>query len=353
MQDDKVGQSEDRQEMIDEEAARWVVLLGGETVPDTDRRALQQWLDADPRHKAAFAEVSGTWQELGLMGQLGSIPQPNHKPTYQRAERPVRHIPPAPRSVAAGAPQRRKPAMLKHALALAACLVVAVTATVFWYGNPTVLLTANYRTAPGESRTITLSDGSIVDLGSDSALAVDFSDRERRVELLSGRAYFTAAPKAGPEVRPFVVASSIGTATAIGTQFSVDRIDEAVEVAVAEHSVSVGLDDGTKVSVMLNEGQSVRYAPESGLGVVETKNMDQATAWRRGKIIFSDVPLSRVIAELNRYRRGRIVIASDRLASLKVSGVFDTNDLPNALGRIVRELDLSMSSVPPLVTVIY
>lgn len=351
-----MGHSEDRQDVIDEEAARWVVLLGGGTVRDADQRALQHWLDADPRHQAAFAEANGTWQELGQMGQagqFGSIEQPLQKPRHQGMERPVRHIPAAARSASPKPSHRRGPAVLKHALALAACLVVAVAATFFWYGNPAILLTADYTTAPGERRTIALSDGTIVDLGSDSALAVDFSDLERRVELLSGRAYFTAAPKAGAETRPFVVASSIGTATAIGTQFSVDWIDEAVEVAVAEHSVSVGLDNGTKASVMLNEGQSVRYAPESGLGVVETKNMDQATAWRRGKIIFSDVPLSHVIAELNRYRRGRIVIASDRLASLKVSGVFDTNDLPNALGRIVRELNLSMSSVPPLVTVIY
>jgi transmembrane sensor len=336
------------------------VLLGGETVRDADRRALQEWLDADPRHQAAFAEASGMWQELGLAGQSGrlgsnaqEIRRPEDRAAHLRAERPARHIAPAPRSTTARTPHRQRHGVMKHALALAACLVVAVAATVFWYGNPAVLLNADYRTAPGESRTIILSDGSVVDLGSDSALAVDFSDRERRVELLSGRAYFTATPKAGAEIRPFVVASSIGTATAIGTQFSVDRIEDAVEVAVAEHSVSVGLNDGKKASVMLNEGQSVRYAPESGLGVVETKNMDQATAWRRGKIIFSDVPLSRVIAELNRYRRGRIVIASDRLASLKVSGVFDTNDLPNALGRIVRELNLSMSSMPPLVTVIY
>ncbi len=340
MQDRNVGHIRDQQDIIDEEAARWVVLLSGGSVRDEDRDLLQGWLSADPRHRAAFTEARQTWAEFGAMGELRRTADGTRA---QRQPLPVGYDRRAARSGSATA-----------VVALAACLVVAVATAFFLYGDPAVLLRADYRTAPGESRTVQLSDGSVVDLGSGSAIALHFSDRERRIELLSGRAYFTASPRTGPETRPFVVASSVGTATALGTQFSVDRIDDAVEVAVAEHSVAVDLDDGkTRASVVLNEGQAVRYGPEGGMSRVETRDIAQTTAWRRGKIIFSDVPLSHVIAELNRYRRGRIVIASDRLAGLKVSGVFDTNDLSSALGRIVSELDLSMSSVPPLITVIY
>lgn len=325
------------QDGIDEEAAKWVVLLGGESVGDADRRSLEQWLAADPRHRAMFQEASDTWKDLGELRQL-----------YRSSEeRPL--IPYSPMALSA-----KRFRILRPAIGLAACLLVAIAFGTFWYGDPATLLAADYRTMPGENRTVSLSDGTVVELGSDSALAVHFSDQERRVELLSGIAYFTVAPKAGAETRSFIVASSIGTATAMGTQFSVDRINDAVEVTVIEHKVGVSLTDpGPAHAVLLDEGQSVRYSPEDGLGAVEHKDVGQATAWRRGKLIFSDVPLSRVIAELNRYRRGRIVITSDALARLKVSGVFDTHDLDNALGRITSELKLRTASIPPLVTIIY
>lgn len=343
MQDRHVGHIKDQQDIIDEEAARWIVLLEEEPMRDDTRRSLQDWLSADPRHREAFAEAEATWNEIGALRQPDT--------GQERAKTRISAIAPGLQGEDASC---RKARRWRSALALAACLVLAVSATLFWYGDPAIMLRANYQTAPGEQRTIRLSDGSVVDLGSGSAMALQFSNSERRIELLSGRAYFTAAPKAGAEARPFVVASSGGTATALGTQFSVDRIDDAVEVTVAEHSVAVDLDGGMAgAGVVLHEGQSVRFGASGGMGKVGTTDIGRSTAWRRGKIIFSDIPLSQVIAELNRYRRGRIVIASDRLAELKVSGVFDTNDLSRALDRIVGELNLRMSSLPPLITVIY
>jgi transmembrane sensor len=216
-------------------------------------------------------------------------------------------------------------------------------------------LAADYQTAPGEHQTVALPDGSSVDLSSGSAIALHFSERERRVELLQGAAYFTAAPMGTNENRPFVVQGENGTVTALGTQFIVNRFPDAVEVSVAEHEVRVALasTDDPAASVVLSAGQSVRYSPESGIGKVGEKNIDLASAWRRGRLVFDRVPLGEVVAELNRYRRGRIVISSNSLASRNVSGVFETNDLDNALRTISQELRLRTASVPPLVTVLY
>lgn len=234
------------------------------------------------------------------------------------------------------------------------CLVAVLGFAGFWYGNPITLMAADYRTAPGEQQSVTLSDGSIVELASGSAIALHFTREERRVELLAGAAYFTAASMGDGEPRPFVVEGAGGTATALGTQFLVDRLPDAVEVVVAEHEVSVALAgmDGPSGNVVLSPGQSVRYS-QSGLGDVHEKDIEQAAAWRRGRLFFDQVSLADVVAELNRYRRGRIVIADPALASRKVSGVFETRDLDRALATIARELRLRSASVPPLVTLLY
>ncbi|MEZ2127590.1 MULTISPECIES: FecR domain-containing protein [unclassified Sinorhizobium] len=334
-----MAHSEEAQEKIEAEAAEWVIRLGGEHVTAADRHRFERWLTSDPRHRDAFDFASRTWDELA---GLKAIIEP---------AAPM--VPAMPFHAAGNHPVRVKSRYLPT-LSLAASLVVAAGLGLFWFGNPLIRMSADYVTAPGEQQSVTLSDGTVVDLGSDSALAVEFDDRERGVELLSGLAYFTAAPKAGSETRPFVVKSSVGTARALGTQFVVDKFDGAVEVTVAEHQVNVEVNGPTQSrDALLSSGQAVRYSSDGVLGKVEERDVDQATSWRRGKLIFNDVPLSKVVAELNRYRRGRIVIARDSLARLHVSGVFDTKDVGNALGRIAAELRVRTASVPPLVTVLY
>ena len=104
---------------------------------------------------------------------------------------------------------------------------------------------------------------------------------------------------------------------------------------------------------MLSPGQSIRFDRASGIGTVTQTDLDGATAWRRGRLIFDKVPLADVVTALNRYRRGRIVIADAGLADRRVSGVFETTDLAGALASITRELGVRIAALPPFVTVLY
>lgn len=336
-----MDQGVDDKQQIEAEAAEWVIRLGADTSSEQDRHAFELWRSQGLRHAQAFHFAQETWGALAALRDApGSLAADMRQPT-------VRHT--APRG-------NRQGRRLRLAAGVAlTCLVTAIGMTSFWYGNPLTLMAADYRTAPGEQQTVTLPDGSVVELASGSAIALHFSKDERRVELLAGAAYFTAASMAGQEPRPFVVEGAGGTATALGTQFLVDRLPDAVEVVVAEHEVRVTLtdDDGPGGAVTLSPGQSVRYSPQNGLGDVSTKNIDQATAWRRGRLVFDQMSLAEVVAELNRYRRGRIVITNAALASRRVSGVFETRDLDRALDTIVRELRLRSTSLPPLVTLLY
>ncbi|MDF3605801.1 hypothetical protein PE067_06360 [Paracoccus sp. DMF-8] len=77
------------------------------------------------------------------------------------------------------------------------------------------------------------------------------------------------------------------------------------------------------------------------------------TAWRQGRLIFDDRPLSFVVAELNRYQRRQIVIRDRAVATRRVGGVFDTADIDSAVARIAEALDLRQMSLPPFVTLLY
>lgn len=331
------------QDEIDSGAALWMARLGDASLSEADRRALDRWLAEDPRHAAAFAEAQAAW---ALMNDVAASPGALVRaPTPSRSAEVIPLRPP---------PERWRPAVWLRAAAMAASLLILIAGAVLWLGDPMVMMAADHRTQPGERRVVALPDGSTVELGPASAIALRYTAAERRVELLSGLAYFTAAPRQGEERRPFVVEAAKGTARALGTQFTVDRFSDSVEVVVVEHEVQVAATaaDGRERQVVLSPGQSVRYAG-AGLASTQAVNLDQALAWRRDRLVFDRVPLDHVVAELNRYRHGRIVIGNGALASRTVSGVFDTADPDAALAIIARELGARTASAPPLVTLLY
>lgn len=344
----RVTEPTDRQDEIDQDAidsgaALWMARLGDGPLSASDRQALDRWLDEDPRHAAAFAEAQAAWARMDVLaGSPGALLR-DLPPAHIAEVIPLRPT-----------PGRKRPAIWLRATAMAASLLILVAGAVLWFGDPMVMMAADHRTQPGERRIVALPDGSTVELGPASAIALRYSDSERRVELLSGLAYFTAAPRRGEEQRPFVVEAARGTARALGTQFTVGRLSNSVEVIVIEHEVKVAATaaDGQERQIVLSPGQSVRYAG-AGLALAQTVNLDQALAWRRDRLVFDRVPLDHVVAELNRYRHGRIVIGNGPLASRTVSGVFDTADPDAALATIARELGVRTASAPPLITLLY
>ena len=342
---DRSVERQNGKEAIEAEAAEWVVRLGDERLSQRDRVLFDQWRSQSDQHQKAYDFAATTWADLAALTSMDGLLTPQNVTGKSGLSQN------ANRSSAV----RRSSRLAPLGAALAICLSVSAGLTTFWYGNPATMLAADYQTAPGETSTVSLPDGTVVDLSSGSAIALAFNDRERRVRLLDGAAYFTAAPMNSLEPRPFVVEGGEGTATALGTQFAVDKLSDSVEVSVVEHDVrvAIGENGSDKGSVRLSPGQSVRYSNAKGLEDIKQTSSELTAAWRRGRLIFDRVPLADVVAELNRYRRGRIVISNSALAKRQVSGVFSTDDLGDSLSVIVQELGANSASAPPFVTVIY
>ena len=237
---------------------------------------------------------------------------------------------------------------------LAACFVLAVGLTWIALDDPVERVMADYRTVSGERSNVRLADGSVLELGPESAVDVRFSAEERRVVLMSGLAYFAPAPQGAAEARPFIVESRNGSARALGTEFMVRISPRSVEVTVAEDAVEVALDNRARGArtVILQPGQSVRY-DEAGLGRAGVVNLDRSLAWRRDRLIVDDAPLSDVIVELNRYRRAPIIVADGALANRRVSGVFDPTRSEEAVEALTRDLGVRSASIPAVGTLLY
>lgn len=324
-----------REQEIREEAALWVVRLGAGELPADAAEELRAWRERDPRHARALAFAEDTWSALG---QLGAAP--------------VETIPLA--MPARARPVPRRPRRLLRRLAIAASLLLALGLGIEQGSQRLVPLLADASTGTGEIRSLRLADGSLVELDAQSAIDLAFSDRERRVRLLRGEAYFHPAPVSAAEPRPFVVEGAGGSSRALGTQFVVGLRDGGAWTGVLEHSVGVSLEheprDGARERV-LQQGQSAGYDAEHGVQPLQV-DLQRATGWRRGMLVFEAVPLQQVVAQINRYRPGRLVIADADLARREVSGMFRLDSLDSALDTLARELGASRVGLPGL-TLLY
>ncbi|WP_400767117.1 FecR family protein [Methylosinus sporium] len=229
----------------------------------------------------------------------------------------------------------------------AAALVAASVAFAVFFDDLSLFLRSDYRAGTGETKRITLEDGSRVELDSRSAIAVRYSAGERRLALLAGEAWFEVAPDRS---RPFVVEAAGGSTTALGTAFDVAVADAQARVTVTQHRVSVA-SGGRKVIV--DEGQQSAYATNGAAQPAEPANVERATAWRRGRLMFEDRPLGEVIEALGRYHHGFVYFPNPALRARRVTGIFGADDPLSALEEVEASLGLHAVNLTNYLILIY
>ncbi len=342
---------EQHQDPLIEEALRWLVVLRDKAASDADRAAFERWLKADPRHEAAWERAKLVWMRVGKIGPAFAARAAAEAAAHAAALAAARvsaAVASPPRLVATpsmrlGPPPRAKmPGRRRFLYAAAAVTAVAVPAGILLVRPG---LFADHGTAVGERRTVSLEDGSTVELAGASSLSVDFAADLRRVVLHAGEAFFTVARDA---TRPFVVEAAAGRTQALGTAFDVKRQGDDVTVAVAEHGVAVSTADG---KVVVQQGQQVRYGARR-LGAAQDADLGQVEAWRRDRLIFQETPLGEVIADLERYRGGRIVVTDSRLRAIPVTAVFDTRQADAALDTIASALPIRLHRLTGLLVIL-
>lgn len=317
------GKPEELPDTILEAAAIWHARL---REPDSDpaaaasqRAQFDQWMATDPCHARAFEETKSLWNALEAPVKQVI----NQKPALTRRE---------PSGFGAFP---RGPAVL------AACLVIVMMTGVIYRNDVMIRLNSDHMTSVGERTPLTLADGSRVTLNTDSAISVNLETDERLVRLLRGEAWFDVSPDGD---RPFFVEMTEGNIRVTGTSFGVRLEGDGAIVSLTEGQLELSAkpDHGVASYLALNAGQQA-YLSDRAISDPITLDKTAAKAWLRGQLVFFNTPLREVIAELNRYRGGHIVIVDSRLDDLKVSGVFVTDDPDAALGVIADTLPVRVT----------
>lgn len=345
-----------------DEASEWFVEFNEGNTDTAARTAFNQWLRRSPEHVRAYLEISALWEGTK---QLADREQASEAELIARAlaeDNVVRLHASAP-SAGMESPNERKvrrhraPAGIAASLALIVSSAVALLA---WQQRaPT------YSTDVGEQRSITLADGSTIELNARTKVRIELGEYQRNIRLLEGQAIFRVAKDPN---RPFVVHSGDTRVRAVGTEFDVYRKREGTVVTVLEGKVAVlpttasvsseppheraigsnasgsGPLVATQTSdelpdlsgaVLLTAGQQVFITPQS-IEPPKLADIDAATAWTERRVVFDSTRLEHAIEEFNRYNARPLVLHDEQIGTYHISGSFPATD-PNGFLRFLEQ----------------
>jgi transmembrane sensor len=328
-----------------DEASTWFVELSEGEVNVSAREEFTTWLRKSPEHVRAFLQIAAVWEDAPLLGnrkpldidalltsaRFGSNVVPLGPDAAQRRTKRSKHR----RDEGLRQPVRRVLAATILAVAVGAGLWVQ------WHRGV-------YATGIGETRWVTLADGSTIELNAESRIRVRITEKERSVDLLQGQALFHVTKNAA---RPFVVHSGAAQITDVGTEFDVHRRQADTVVTVLEGRVavrtvlavqdvsssplSVGSPkfdmtmpshlDARALGTVITAGEQVDLRPHAPPRPIHA-DVAAATAWTRQTLIFNAAPLSEVVAQYNLYHERELVIKDPGLADYHVSGMFSATD---------------------------
>jgi len=295
---------------IVEQASEWLMLQWGGEMDGDQRQAFVRWQEADPEHRRA-------WKRLQQLQQtLGGVPVDSA------------------RAVLRDTPDTQRRAALKL---LGLLLVAGGSGYLVQSSQPWQAAFAEYRTATGEIRHLTLSDGTRLDLNSNSAVDLRFSASERRIRLIRGEILLTSGHDPS---RPLIVETPSGDVQALGTRFAVREVDDGSRVDLYEGRVQVRPVRGA--AVQMNAGDSLWFsASRTSTRVPVDAN---ASSWTENRLIAERQPLGQFVAELSRYRPG-LLRCDAAVAELLLTGVFPLNDTDAILHALERSLPVQVQAV--------
>lgn len=312
-------------------ALQWLSRIN-EQPAQAEGAAFKRWLLAEPGHRAAYDQAHALWQKSAVAA--ARLADEEHEGLQRYLDAMAR--PPARR------PWRQRVA----ALAVAACLVLAIGVAGGWHpGYWLQDLQADYSSA-GQIRQVVLQDQSQVTLDAVSAIAVDFTHGERRVRLLHGAAFFRVTHTGAP----FLVEAGGGEVRVLGTQFEVREQAEGTQVTVRSGRVAVSPVQGA-VARELTANQQVAYAA-GRVGDTLAVDSDNRLAWRQGWLNYYQVPLAQVVEDLGRYYPGRILLLDGELGQRKVSGSFPVAEPLLALDSLGKVMGFSRQTLLGRLTLI-
>ncbi|MGC5698647.1 FecR family protein [Pseudomonas sp. NFXW11] len=308
--------SEAEYDAITQAAAQWCMRLHEADCSDAERLAFQQWHDADPLHAFEYEAMREIWEVAD-------------------------HL---PRTAPAPAPSKRAPRRTWQHYGVAAAIALCALPLAAYSGWELGWLPSSYqRFEAGDSlRSVTLADGSQVELNLGSSLTYSNYKDQRRVTLSKGEAFFKVSHDRS---HPFVVKAANGQVKVTGTQFNVWMYEDQVRVTLLQGSVLVSSNTALPgEGFRLEPGMQARYkAGDYEPQISQTYSHDSSLAWRNGKLVLDNLSLTEALPLINRYLDAPVQVADSATGKIRVGGIYNTGEIRSLLTSLPKVLPVYLT----------
>lgn len=291
------------------QAIMWMVRLQSGYADEHALQGCLRWRSLHPLHESAWQALQNNESTFHNLASLQGVPGGVARDALERM-------------------QHRQLGRRRLLQVLGTGLVVGATG---WQSQEQVRRWgADYSTRVGEQRTVTLADGTRLQLNTNSAVDVSFTNGQRLIKLLQGEIFIeTGADEGSPEGRrSFWVHTAQARLQALGTAFAVRQEGTRTRLMVEQSKVLIHQPARQQ---LVSAGEEYSISAEGGRKL-QNSEMD-ASAWTRGQLVARSLPLQALLAELARYQHGWLGCAP-QVAGLKVSGVFQLDDIERALNAL-------------------
>jgi len=286
---------------IQARAAAWIEERESDDWTGVHEAEFGTWIAESPAHLVAFLRAEAVWRQADRLKALSN---------------------PSPMKSKNGKPGRK--AALYKIAAVFAVIALTGAGTLALFQAPDA---QTYTTPVGARETLTLGDGSQIELNTDTTVRVAFDGASRNVWLDKGEAFFNVIHNAS---RPFVVTLGDKRVVDLGTKFFIQREDGRVQVALLEGKArfEAAINSAQPQQAVLTPGDTIVATADSvSLQRKSNQDLSNELGWRRGLLIFDHASLADVAREYNRYNRTKLVVEGSAAQRLTISGALPATDI--------------------------
>jgi transmembrane sensor len=293
--------------------------LAGE-LPPAERETVSRWLAANPAAAKRIDTVlhslrSDTSEETADVNRAWS--QLQHRIESQDAE---------PRGVV----RTRRLSVVYGGLIAAGIAFVALTGLLVTRGTRTVEPTlASVSTGTGESRKISLHDGSVITLGPRSRL--QYSETPQSVKtILTGMAGFSIIHN---EKRQFSVAVGNARVVDLGTEFAIQSYERDSASLVFVRSGKIGITSAGHAGVTLGPEQGAALLRNGSIARADelASQISNYEAELEGKLSFERRSIESIAQTLSNWYGVNVIVADSALRARRITAMFQKPTLTGVL----------------------
>ncbi len=208
------------------------------------------------------------------------------------------------------------------------------------------LTTERIVTAYGETRTVSLPDGSLVTLNAHSELRYrrQWDEAHPREVWLGGEAFFEVARKTViHKPAKFVVHASQLDVVVIGTKFNVRDRRGKTQVVLNEGKVTLQVPTRDDLPALeMKPGELAEFRQSASRIQKQAVNQAHYASWKDKKLVFYKTKLSTVAQILEDTYGMEVIITDPELAAQELTGEIATDNLDVLLQAMTRTFDIRL-----------